>query len=213
MTSATCPRGLVVFSPDFRIKLTLATPDEDEAVSKLRSIPSVRKHMPFLPTLTKDEAEITRIRRAEDPSLLDVLIFVRTPLYNSKGREDGSSYTFAGVANVMGLGDENHGEVGIIIAPEFQGKGVTTPVLYTFLKYLFEHRKLRRVMFETSTQNKPMIGWLEKAAGLRCERIREGEWKSESGPIDVRSYAITGEEWGGVRNELERKMGTKKISW
>jgi RimJ/RimL family protein N-acetyltransferase len=215
MTSAFCPRGLVVFSPDLKIKLTLPTSNDDEAMSKLRSTPSIRKHMPFLPTLTVEEAEVTRERRAEDPSLLDVVILVRSPLLDSEGHEEGSSYTFAGVANAMGLGSEdNQGELGIIIAPEFQGKGLTTPALYTLLKYLFEHRKLRKATFETSAQNGPMIGWLEKKAGVQCKRLRKGAWQSGDERIDVKSYAILDEEWeGGVRSTLERKTGVRKVSW
>ncbi|KAJ3518923.1 hypothetical protein NMY22_g13440 [Coprinellus aureogranulatus] len=213
-TTAFCPRGLVVFSPDFKIKLTLPTPDDDEAIAKLRSTPSVRKHMPFLPTLTREEAEISREKRAEDPSLLDVAIFLRTPLLDSQGREEGSSYTFVGLANAMGLGSEaNRCEVGIIIAPEFQGKGLTTQALYTLLKYLFEHRKIREVAFETSAQNKPMIGWLERKAEVPCKCLRKGAWQAGDELIDVRSYAISDEEWkGGVRSTLERKMGVKKTS-
>ncbi|KAF5331336.1 hypothetical protein D9611_011830 [Ephemerocybe angulata] len=213
MTSTLLPHGLVLFSPDFRVKLVLPGPEDDKHIARLRSIPSVHKHMPFLPALTKDEATIQRELRSQDPSILDVAIYARATMLHEDD-EDGESYSFAGVSGVFEINAEHLAcEAGIIIAPEWQGKGLTTPVLYTLLKYMFEHRDMHRVHFETSAENVAMNGWLVKVARARLEGRRRKAWRSVGGSwVDVNGFVILDDEWDeSVRRSLETNMGTKRV--
>ncbi|KAJ2928078.1 hypothetical protein H1R20_g9017, partial [Candolleomyces eurysporus] len=211
------PEGLVLYSADFRVKLALPTAQDDEPIAALRSDPSVRKHMPFLPVLTKEDVALQREQRAQDPSILDVAVFVRDDDNLPEDDEVGEiNYQFAGVSGVFGMSEEHLAcEAGIIIAPAFQGKGLTTPIFYTLFKYLFENKGIHRVLFETSAANGAMIGWLEKVARARLEGERRQAWRSaDEGWVDVKSFAILEVEWKGrVKAALEKKMGVKPITW
>lgn len=225
MTSVFAPSGLVLFSPDFRVKLSLPTREDDAAIAALRALPSVRQHMPPLPVLSSEQMAAQRELRSQDPSILDVVISVRkTPLLkptantsSSTGttttathsstsagdegsetdEEDGNSYVFAGVTGIFNYSPEHLcGELGLIIHPSFQGQGLTTPVFYTLFNYLFNEHNFHRILMETSTENTAMNGWFTKVGGSRLEGTRIKALRKENDEwMDMNSYAILEEEW------------------
>ncbi|KAF8893980.1 hypothetical protein BD779DRAFT_1504608 [Infundibulicybe gibba] len=69
-------------------------------------------------------------------------------------------------------------------------------------------RKLHRVTLDTSVDNTPMRGWLEKVAGIRLEANRTECWKIRPGEYcDVVGYALLDWEWRDrVKAALERRM-------
>jgi RimJ/RimL family protein N-acetyltransferase len=193
----------VLYSPDKRIRLAHPTDAEDEQVTALRSDPRTLRFLPFMPKITTVQgvAEL-REKRSKDPTRIEYNAFDNSP-------EGGGK--FVGSAGAMAVDLELHRscEVGIAIVPEAKGKGVSTAILYTLLKYIFEEKGIHLVSFETTEDNAPMRGWLEKVAGARLEATRvdcwtdcEGGWKTNVG------YAILDHEWKSrVKGNLEKRMG------
>jgi len=213
MTSIHAPDGIVLFSPDFRVKLTIPDTPDNAAIARLRADPRVRTHMPFLPVVKEEEMESLRVARSQDTSILDVVIWARDNDESEQDDEEGleqATYSFAGVSGIFGLDPIHRScEAGIIIAPTHQGRSLTTPVFYTLFKYLFGPMNVHRITFETSAQNSGMIRWLE-GVGIRKEGERKRAWKGEEGWVDVLSYAVLEEEWKErVRGFLEAKMGVQ----
>ena len=106
-------------------------------------------------------------------------------------------------------------EAGIIIAPKFHGQNLTAEILYTLFHYIFEEKQFHRISLETSSENAPMRGWLEKVAGMRLEGIRKEWWTDNAGGwLDVCGYAVLEREWKGWMKQrlLERVNGTKTTS-
>ncbi|EAU91424.2 hypothetical protein CC1G_01913 [Coprinopsis cinerea okayama7 len=192
---------LALYSPDKKIRFTLPSPADDEAVAKLRSDPICRKYVRFLPE-SVSVAEVTEYResRAKNPHNLDFIVSA----LNAQGE-----YQFAGLCNVF-LIDEIHmwGDAGIWITSDRHGQGLTTPILYMLLEHVFEQRGLHRITFMTGVDNAPMRGWLEKVAGARLEGTFKDCWKEPTGGyLDVVLYAILDSEWKDrVKDSLVKKM-------
>lgn len=189
----------VLYSPYNRIRLSRPTSIEDEQVAAHRSDPRTLRFLPFAPQSVSVQgvAEL-RSKRSNNPARID---------YNAFEISSGAFVGSTGAFDVDNL--HRSCEVGIAVIPEATGKGVCTAILYTLLRYLFEERGIHRVSFETTEDNAPMRGWLEKVAGARLEAMRvdcwtdcAGGWKTDMG------YAILDYEWrGSVKGNLERRLG------
>lgn len=194
-------------SPFGRIRLAPPTPQEDVAVSILRSDPISRKYLRFMPEqISVAEVAARRESRAKDPRILD--------LYAYMVNEDGSS-RFVGLSGVFNIDEVNGScEAGILVSPELHGKGTATEILYTLLKYVFEERKFHRTTFETGVDNVNMGGWLQNVAGVRLEAERKECWKEGDGKYtDVHSYAILEWEWADrIKARLEERIRARASS-
>ena len=93
-------------------------------------------------------------------------------------------------------------EVGMTLAPEFQGKGYATEALRALLDYLFMTLKKHRVFGSVDPRNVSSIRLLERV-GMRKEGHMvkslwfRGEW------VDDVIYAMLEEEWTAKRVSLE----------
>ena len=89
-------------------------------------------------------------------------------------------------------------EVGITVAPEFQGKGYATDALRELLKYLFVELRKHRVIGSVDPRNASSMRLLERV-GMRKEAhfVKSlwfrGEW------VDDVVFAMLAEEWDGAK--------------
>jgi RimJ/RimL family protein N-acetyltransferase len=90
--------------------------------------------------------------------------------------------------------DPTQAEVGLTLAPEFQGKGYATEALRALLNYLFTTLKKHRVFGSADPRNVSSIQ-LQERVGMRKEAhfVKSlwfrGEW------VDDVIYALLAEEW------------------
>lgn len=186
-------------SPTGRIRLIPPHSDTDEAVARLRSDPGTLRYLKFLPaTVSVEDARIRREARAENPAIVDFHIHVKS---------DDGSYKLGGMTGLFHIDEASESaEVGIIVDPGLHHKGFGTEALYLVLKYAFEDRKLHRATFETSEENAPMCGWLEKVLEAKLEAKRRECWKEGEGRyINANGYSILEREWsGGIGKKLEK---------
>lgn len=187
-----------------RLKLKPPSPADDAAVVRVRTHPTTRKYLQFLPEhLTIDAVRQRREARVHDATIIDFHIYLVT---------EGETENFAGTTGCFLLNEEFRScEAGILIVPELFGKAIATEALHTLLKWLFEEKKFNRVTFETASDNYPMCRWLEVTAGARLEAQRRECWRNVDGSYsDVRGYSILEREWSQcVKIALEDKLGTK----
>lgn len=85
-------------------------------------------------------------------------------------------------------------EIGITVAPEFQGKGYAAEALRALLNFLFTDLKMHRVMGSVDPRNHSSMKLLDRA-GMRQEAHfvkslwHAGEW------VDDVIFALLDEEW------------------
>ncbi|KAJ2916791.1 hypothetical protein MD484_g3668, partial [Candolleomyces efflorescens] len=198
------PATLTLYSPSRRVKLVPPTEPTDEAVAILRTDPITLRYLKFLPqTMTTEENRVRRETRAKDPQILDLLAYVRG--------EDGS-YELGGTTGVFHMDNlQKCCEAGILVAPKFQGQGVTAEIFYTLFTYIFEEKGFHRIGMETAMENMPMRGWLEKVADIRQEGVKKEWWTDMAGGwTDVGSYAILDWEWRDkVKERLEKRIASR----
>lgn len=196
------PHTIKLLSPTGRVQLVPPAPEDDEAVSNIRSHPVTLRYIKFLPiNVSIDDARLRRELRAEDPRIVDFHIHVLN--------EDGISYSFAGSTGIFNIDEVNGScEVGILVSPERHRGGYGTEALYTVLKWAFEERKMHRATFETAQNNDPMRRWLEKVLGATLEGTRRDCWNEGGGKYTtVCSYSILEWEWsGGAKESLEKSL-------
>jgi RimJ/RimL family protein N-acetyltransferase len=85
-------------------------------------------------------------------------------------------------------------EVGVTLAPAWQGRGLATEALGAVVARLFDRHSIHRVYAQADDRNVPVHRLLERL-GLRCEaRLLEADWfKGEWATL--RTYAILRREW------------------
>ncbi|RDB24805.1 hypothetical protein Hypma_007790 [Hypsizygus marmoreus] len=188
-----------LISPTGRLQLVPPTPNDDQAVSILRSHPTTLRHLRFLPkNVPIQNVSVRREARAKDPHIVDFHIHVM----NADG-----SYFLGGMTGIFNV-DEMHTscEVGILISPDLHRGGFGTESLYMVLRYAFDDRKMHRATFETGEDNTPMRSWLENVLEATLEGKRRDCWKEGDGKYtNVTSYSILEGEWTGhIKEKLER---------
>lgn len=149
--------------------------------------------------------------------------------------KDGS---YAGVAGFRDLHWWNRSaEMGIILHPNYWGKGLATEIHYIFLKWAFEEQNLNRVEFKTSVLNQGMNYLCRDVMHAKLEgTIRDGfpsidctvykpttaipgpdnATPANQGTVplsevtfdDVNLYSILKFEWPRAKESLLAKMNT-----
>jgi len=220
-TSPTTP-PITIYSQDKRVRLATPSSVEDADVSVVRSDPLARRYLRFMPPITVEGVKERRESRAQDPHILDFNVFLLQQDYSpSTDTETSSSSSSSqtpqgeliGMTGVFNIDDlQKSCEMGILLSPKVHGTGISTVVLYTIMKYIFEERKFHRVTLETGEDNMPMRGWLEKY-GVRCEATRLEAWTDGNGGwTDVKGYAVLDREWVEVvKPNLEKKLGLLQV--
>ena len=85
-------------------------------------------------------------------------------------------------------------DVGVTLAPAWQGSGLATEALCAVITRLFDRHGIHRVYAQADDRNLPVHRLLERL-GFRCEaRLLEADWfKGEWATL--RTYSILRREW------------------
>lgn len=140
---------------------------------------------------------------------LNFHIFAKpTALADQSGSEGPSTPKFIGCAGLSSLELFNHSATaGIIIRHQDSDSKYGTECMYLILQYAFESLNLHRVAFETSQENLPMRGWLEKAALVPLESVLKEALFDEGRYIDLCIYPILNSHWFNVtKPALEKRL-------
>jgi RimJ/RimL family protein N-acetyltransferase len=88
-------------------------------------------------------------------------------------------------------------EVGVTLAPAWQGSGLATEALGAVVTRLFDSHDMHRVNAQADDRNVPVHRLLERL-GFRCEaRLVEADWfKGEW--CTLRTYAVLRREWRSI---------------
>ena len=92
-------------------------------------------------------------------------------------------------------GRDHETEVGITLAPAFQGRGYATEALGAILTYAFGPLGKHRVYGSVDPANLPSIRLMERAGMRREAHFRNSLWFKGAWADDV-IYAMLDEEWG-----------------
>jgi RimJ/RimL family protein N-acetyltransferase len=85
-------------------------------------------------------------------------------------------------------------EVGVTLAPAWQGSGLATEALGAVVTRLFDQHDIHRVYAQADDRNVPVHRLLERL-GFRCEaRLLEADWFKDEWAT-LRTYAILRREW------------------
>lgn len=196
-TSTLSAPATTLFSPSKRFRFNAPLEADDVQVAALRSDPDILKFLRFMSPTTVPAVAERRLTRSKDARILDYNVFL------------DSTGELVGMTGVFHIDETQKScETGILVCPRLHGKGASTEILYTLLRHIFEERGFHRTVFQTSEDNLPMRGWLEKAAGARLEATRVDAWTdSAEGWVTVKEYAILDREWPEMKERLEKRMG------
>ena len=89
-------------------------------------------------------------------------------------------------------------EIGITLAPRWQGQGLAQEALRELLRFCFEALALHRVVALVDPRNQPSVALMERAGlrregHFRCNAWYKGEW------CDEYQYALLAAEWHEAR--------------
>ncbi len=141
--------------------------------------------------------------------------FVRTAL---AAQEAGTALPFATVLAESGeavgstrfgniVSDHRRVEIGWTwLTPEYQRTRANTEAKYLMLRHAFEEWECVRVELKTDTRNTRSREAIQRL-GAREEGVLRKHMQTHQGPRDTVYYSILDEEWPGVKDDLETKLG------
>ena len=91
-------------------------------------------------------------------------------------------------------GQERQAEIGVTIAPEFQGKGFATEAVRALLSHLFEALRMHRVYASVDPRNLPSLRLMERIGMRREAHFRESLW-FRGAWVDDLVFALLESEW------------------
>ncbi len=90
--------------------------------------------------------------------------------------------------------EHGNGEVGYVLHPDFQGRGLATEGAGAMLQLAFEQLGMRRMIARLDTRNVSSVRVLDRLGMRREAHLVKNEWfKGELG--DEYDYALLAEEW------------------
>ena len=107
---------------------------------------------------------------------------------------DGGLVGRGGLFNVDALA--RHGEVGLALLPEHQGKGHGRDVLRVLVEYGFRSRNLRRIHLQALASNEAGLRAYRAVGFVEEGRQREHAWV-EGGYEDIVLMSVLRAEWAG----------------
>jgi len=125
-------------------------------------------------------------------------------LYVLSKSHDGAEEELMGPSGYLRMRD-GQASAGIILAPEYWGKGLGTEVFYYLLEYGFEGMKLDRIVYETLETNSGMRGWLEKVCRKQVDKILYGRVSNDQ-EYNEYIYTLYKEEWPEIKKRIAAKM-------
>lgn len=90
------------------------------------------------------------------------------------------------------------GEVGFVLKPAFQGRGLATEMAREMLRLGFEEMRFHRIIGRCDARNSASAAVMERLGMRREAHLRQNEWvKGEW--TDELSYAMLADEWAALR--------------
>lgn len=191
------PRAFVPTYPIQTRRLLLRPVDPSGDVDALyayQSLPEVCRYIPYEPRTREDVA-----KRLADPGKR-----------RSTLTEPGQAVNLAVVVRETGLvvgdvmllwADATNAEIGYVIHPEYQGRGVATEASAALLDLAFDSANglgVHRVMARIDQRN-PASGAVLRKLGMRQEAVLvENEWFKGEWSTEV-DFAILDREWHATR--------------
>jgi RimJ/RimL family protein N-acetyltransferase len=171
-----------------RLSLRPLVPGDAGPMFRYRSHPDVRRYQSWEPA---SEAEILAFIRSQPA---DGCV---PGEWFQLGIDLRASGELAGDCGIHRLAaDPRQAEIGITLAPEFQGRGLATEALRALLGYLFGSLGLHRVTGSVDPRNAASMALLARA-GLRQEaHFRESYWCRGEWTDDA-IFALLTREWRG----------------
>lgn len=176
---------------------------------------SIERHLSDLQR-NGDDASIFRWF-SQDVSSPDAMReFVQTAL---AVRDAGTAIPFATVLTESGeaIGSTRFGnivlehrrvEIGWTwLTPEYQRTRANTEAKYLMLRHAFEEWGCIRVELKTDTRNERSREAIKRIGGTE-EGVLRKHMQTHQGPRDTVYYSILDEEWPGVKEDLEAKLGS-----
>ena len=91
------------------------------------------------------------------------------------GIADKKSNNIVGTVGYYRGFKNGNGEIGCVLKPEFQGKGLMTEAMKLAIEFGINEMKLRKIGAITSTENKPAIQLLKRLSFVRIKDLDDDE--------------------------------------
>jgi RimJ/RimL family protein N-acetyltransferase len=185
-SSGNAPASFEIATP--RLRLRPLEAGDLSAFVAYRSDPGVARYQSWDPSYAMVDAEALLAAQVKttfgDPGGWVQLALV-----------DGASGALCGDCAVRVVADQpSTAEVGITLAPAWQGRGVATEALQALVAALFDEHGRHRVFAQVDDRNVASSRLFERL-GFRCEgRLIEADWFKESWTT-MRLYAMLDREW------------------
>jgi RimJ/RimL family protein N-acetyltransferase len=171
-----------------RLRLRSFQADDLPAFVAYRSDPDVARYQSWDTSYGMADAKWFLAEQSE-------VAFGQPGVWGQLASTDRSSGTLVGDCAVRVLADQpGTAELGVTLAPRYQGVGLAAEAIGAVVEYLFEHVGLHRIFAETDDRN-GAAQRLFARLGFRCEaRLVEADWFKDEWST-VRIYALLRREW------------------
>lgn len=182
-----------------RMRLRLYEPGDLEAFADLHGRDDVARYLPW-PTRDADAS-----RRALAKHLASTRISADDDGVTFAAFDPTSGRLVGEFVLFLRSGEHRGGEVGYVLHPNFQGRGLATEGARALLQLCFETLGMHRVVARIEIRNTGSAAVLERL-GMRREAVLvenewfKGEWSTEA------DYALLAEEWASTST-------SSAISW
>ncbi|GAA3939688.1 GNAT family protein [Hymenobacter algoricola] len=174
--------------PAGRVLLRLLTPADTAGFLAYRADATVALYQSWEPYSAAQAEEFVRVqRRATIPAAPGQWVQIGIALA-------ATDELIGDCALHLSADDPRLGEVGITLAPAWQGRGYATEALRGLLDYCFRALALHRVLAITDCRNLASVRLLAGVGMRREGHFRQHVW-FKGGWADEYLYAVLGEEW------------------
>lgn len=171
-----------------RLDLRPYEPGDLDDVRAMQTLEEVTRYL-YWDVMTEDE-----VRDSLEKKMLRVALHAEGDGLNPVAvlRETGE---VVGDAALFYLSEAHRtGEVGFVLKPEFQGRGLATEMAAEMLRVGFEDADLHRIIGRCDARNTASWGVLERLGMRREAHLLQNEWvKGEW--CDELDYALLDDEW------------------
>ena len=179
----------------------------DEPIAKLLSDPQAMK---YLEAMSKKDVggwtlEDAKNRRISHRGLFEKKLGWFCTLELKEGGD------FVGIAGLRDIDWYNRaGEMGIILSPEYWGKGYSGEAHYIIFKQAFEELALERIIFVTASSNTAMISFCRNVLqacheGTGRNRFARSWTDPSAGYENTEHFSVLSGEWPALKIRLEEK--------
>lgn len=190
----------ILYSPTHPIVLRNPKPSDASVLSRILSNPENIKNDPMCsPTGFSEEQSSKFIARSLESASKEIptsvsLVLVLLPSISSS--EEGEVIGLGGFGGIDEEDGKRFGDVGIMVEPEFRGRGYALEALRLSIEFALEKLGVDGVSAATLEMNEPMVTLLERKMGWAGER-RDSKWGVEC------LYKMYPADW----EAMKRRMG------